>query len=67
MYAKFEKAEKTRRASRWQVAEIISWEKDKLVEVHLLASKTMAEKMAEMEETNTEVIQVTRRKIADME
>ena len=64
MYAKFEKAEETRRASRWQVAEIISWEKDKLVEVHLLASKTMAEKMAQTEEKSAEVIQVTRCKMA---
>ena len=55
MYGFFEKVEETRRASRRQAANILAEEKEKVAEVGRLASKNMAEKMAEMEENSSEV------------
>ena len=67
MYAKTEKTDKTRRASRQQTAQILSEEKYKLAEVRQIASKNMAVKMAYMGEKSAEVRQVIRRKIFYME
>ena len=56
VYAKFEKAEETRRASCQHAATILDEEEEKVDEMWGLASKNMAEKMADMEEKSTEVI-----------
>ena len=67
VYAKFKKAEVTRRDSLWQAAEILSDEKERVAEVRRLKYKNMADKIADMEEKSAEMIRVTRHKMDDME
>ena len=55
VYGSFEKSKDLRRASRQQAAEILTEEKEKVSEVRRLASKNMAEKMANMERKSAEV------------
>ena len=55
------------RARRRKVAQIIAEKKEKVPEVRLLASKNMAEKMADMEENSAELRQFNHCKTDDME
>ena len=67
VYGIFEKAEERRRASLQQAANILAEEKEKVDEMRRPAYKNMDENMVDMEGEYTEVRQVIRHRMADME
>ena len=67
VHAKFDKSEETRLSSHRQAEEMLAEEKEKVDEMRRPAYKNMDENMVDMEGEYTEVRQVIRHRMADME